>query len=175
VPARFAEEVEPLDRCRAQEGHHAAPQAGHEEAHGDARAHAETAQPRVLPALQVKSIQAAITNSRNNDRVVVMPGKYLESKSRAQPTNDPKCAQDKEESDDGQGAATYRYQVGCPNDQNLHPRDRRLPDVAGEVLLQQGVRRADVRLRPRAHHRLRGRVLLYELYIRAAGFESLSE
>jgi hypothetical protein len=66
-----------------------------------------------------KSIQAAVKKSRNNDRVVIMPGKYLEPKSRAKPTDDPKCAQYKEESDDGQGAATYRYQVKCPNDQNL--------------------------------------------------------
>jgi Right handed beta helix region len=66
-----------------------------------------------------KSIQAAIKRSRNNDRVVIMPGRYLEPKSRAKPTNDPKCAQYKEESDDGQGAATFRYQVKCPNDQNL--------------------------------------------------------
>ena len=48
-----------------------------------------------------------------------MPGKYLESASRAKPTNDPSCAQYKETSDDGQGAATFRYQVKCPNDQNL--------------------------------------------------------
>jgi hypothetical protein len=65
------------------------------------------------------SIQAAIKRSHNNDRVVIMPGKYLESKSRAKPTNDPKCAQYKEDSDDGAGAATFRYQVKCPNDQNL--------------------------------------------------------
>ena len=66
-----------------------------------------------------KSIQAAIKRSGNNDRVVIMPGKYLESKSRAKPTNDPRCAQYKEQSDDGAGAATFRYQVKCPNDQNL--------------------------------------------------------
>jgi hypothetical protein len=66
-----------------------------------------------------KSIQAAVKRSRNNDRVIVMPGKYIEPKSRAKPTNDPKCAQYKEMSDDGAGAATYRYQVKCPNDQNL--------------------------------------------------------
>jgi hypothetical protein len=65
------------------------------------------------------SIQAAISRSHNNDRVVIMPGKYLEAASRAKPTNDPKCAQYKETSDDGQGAATFRYQVKCPNDQNL--------------------------------------------------------
>ena len=68
---------------------------------------------------EFKSIQAAIKRSRNNDRVVIMPGKYLEPKSRAKPTNDPKFAQYKEDSDDGAGAATYRYQVKCPNDQNL--------------------------------------------------------
>jgi Right handed beta helix region len=65
------------------------------------------------------SIQAAISRSHNNDRVVIMPGKYLEAASRAKPTNDPNCAQYKETSDDGQGAATFRYQVTCPNDQNL--------------------------------------------------------
>ena len=65
------------------------------------------------------SIQAAITRSGNNDRVIVMPGKYLEAQSRAKPTNDPACAKYKETSDDGNGAATYRYQAKCPNDQNL--------------------------------------------------------
>ena len=66
-----------------------------------------------------KSIQSAIKRSGNNDRVIVMPGKYVEPGSRAKPTNDPKCAQYKETSDDGAGAATFRYQVKCPNDQNL--------------------------------------------------------
>jgi hypothetical protein len=66
-----------------------------------------------------KSIQSAIKRSRNNDRVIVMPGKYVEPKSRAKPTDDPKCAQYEENSDKGAGAATYEYQVKCPNDQNL--------------------------------------------------------
>ena len=65
------------------------------------------------------SSQAAVKRSHNNDRVIVMPGKYVEPKSRAKPTNDPKCAQFKEQSDDGNGAATFKYQVKCPNDQNL--------------------------------------------------------
>jgi hypothetical protein len=68
---------------------------------------------------EFKSIQAAIKRSHNNDRVVVMPGKYIEPKSRAKPTNDPKCAQYKETSEKGNGAATFRYQVKCPNDQSL--------------------------------------------------------
>jgi hypothetical protein len=65
------------------------------------------------------SIQTAIKRSRTGDRVVVMPGKYVEPKSRAKPTNDPRCAQYREKSDKGNGAATFRYQVKCPNDQNL--------------------------------------------------------
>ena len=48
-----------------------------------------------------------------------MPGKYVEPKSRAKPTNDPKCAQYKEKSDKGAGAASFKYQVKCPNDQKL--------------------------------------------------------
>ncbi len=66
-----------------------------------------------------RSIQTAIKRSHNNDRVIVMPGKYVEPKSRAKPTNDPKCAQYKEQSEKGAGAASFRYQVKCPNDQQL--------------------------------------------------------
>src|SRR5690348_15774544 len=38
-------------------------------------------------------IQPAVTDSGNNDRVVIMPGLYTEPESRIQPTNDPACAQ----------------------------------------------------------------------------------
>ena len=48
-----------------------------------------------------------------------MPGHYLEKKSRAQPKDDPKCADYRETSEKGQGAASYRYQATCPNDQSL--------------------------------------------------------
>jgi hypothetical protein len=68
---------------------------------------------------EFKSIQTAIKRSHDNDRVVVMPGKYVEPKSRAKPTNDPKCAQYKETSEKGNGAASFKYQVKCPNDQSL--------------------------------------------------------
>jgi hypothetical protein len=74
---------------------------------------------RFAKRCKFKSIQAAIKRARNNDRVVIMPGRYMEPKSRAKPTDDPKCKQYEEASDDGEGAATYRYQVKCPNDQNL--------------------------------------------------------
>jgi hypothetical protein len=65
-------------------------------------------------------IQAAVTASHNNDRVVVMPGLYLEKPSRAKPTFDPACDQYKVRSDGGDpGALSHDYQVKCPNDANL--------------------------------------------------------
>jgi hypothetical protein len=75
---------------------------------------------RLLERCQFDSIQAAVNASSNNDRVVVMPGIYTEPASRAAPTNDPKCDGLEEQNDRGQtGALSYRYQVTCPNDQNL--------------------------------------------------------
>jgi hypothetical protein len=66
------------------------------------------------------SIQDAVNDSGNNDRVVIMPGIYTEPKSRAAPTDDPKCDQYEINNDQSQaGAVSYAYQVHCPNDQNL--------------------------------------------------------
>ena len=65
-------------------------------------------------------IQKAVTKAGNNDRVVVMPGLYLERHSRKKPTFDPKCAPYKTESDGGDpGALSHNYQLKCPNDANL--------------------------------------------------------
>jgi hypothetical protein len=64
-------------------------------------------------------IQPAVQASGNNDRVVVMPGLYMEEPSRAMPENDPKCEGLEETSENGAGAASYRYQFTCPNDQSL--------------------------------------------------------
>jgi Right handed beta helix region len=75
---------------------------------------------RLLTHCGYHSIQAAVNASHNNDRVVIMPGVYTEPLSRAQPTNDARCASLKETNDKGEtGAVSYRYQVACPNDQNL--------------------------------------------------------
>ncbi|HYH58383.1 MAG TPA: right-handed parallel beta-helix repeat-containing protein [Thermoleophilaceae bacterium] len=67
-------------------------------------------------------IQPAVTASGNNDRVVVMPGLYLEPTSRSQPTHDPACDEYRTNGDkpgeDGT-ALSYAYQWHCPNDQNL--------------------------------------------------------
>jgi len=64
-------------------------------------------------------IQPAVTDSGNNDRIVIMPGTYTEPGSLAKPENDPACEDLREDSDHGTGAVSYRYQAACPNDQNL--------------------------------------------------------
>lgn len=75
---------------------------------------------RLLRNCGFKSIQGAVTASGNNDRVVVMPGIYTEPASRAAPTNDPRCADLKEQNDRGNtGANSYRYVATCINDQSL--------------------------------------------------------
>ena len=75
---------------------------------------------RLRKRCRFRSIQAAVNASRNNDRVVIMPGLYTEPKSRRAPTNDPKCDGLEETNDKGNtGALSYAYQLKCPNDQNL--------------------------------------------------------
>jgi hypothetical protein len=76
---------------------------------------------RLLAACRFDAIQAAVTASHNNDRVVVMPGVYTEPASRAKPKNDPACLKYLGHSDYPQrpGAATYKYHFNCPNDANL--------------------------------------------------------
>src|SRR4051794_28771156 len=65
-------------------------------------------------------IQPAITDSHNNDRVVIMPGVYTEPTSRAVPAFPPECDKYRtDNSDHGSGAVTYEYQYHCPNAQAL--------------------------------------------------------
>src|SRR4051794_5833439 len=81
---------------------------------------------KLLAKCKYHEIQPAATASRNNDRIVIMPGLYTEPTSRAQPTHDPKC-KDLEQQNDRQtdtggnqtGAVSYAYHLKCPNDQNL--------------------------------------------------------
>jgi hypothetical protein len=70
---------------------------------------------------EYEEIQPAVTDSANNDRVVVMPGLYAEPTARAQPTHDPACDGLEQNGDPPSrtGALSYRYQSLCPNDQNL--------------------------------------------------------
>jgi hypothetical protein len=76
-------------------------------------------------------IQKAVNKAGNNDRVVVMPGLYLERHSRRKPTFDPRCDKYQMESDGGDPAAlSHDYQVHCPNDANLVAVIGRGPDTA---------------------------------------------
>jgi hypothetical protein len=64
-------------------------------------------------------IQPAVSASRNDDRVVIMPGVYTEPKSRAVPNFPPECEQYRTTSENGSGAVSYSYQFHCPNAQSL--------------------------------------------------------
>jgi hypothetical protein len=76
-------------------------------------------------------IQPAVTDSGNNDRVVVMPGLYEEHTSRSKPTHDPACDLYKMKADSGDpGALSHDYQIHCPNDANLVAVIGRGPDTA---------------------------------------------
>ncbi|HEX8205761.1 MAG TPA: right-handed parallel beta-helix repeat-containing protein [Solirubrobacteraceae bacterium] len=66
------------------------------------------------------SIQEAVNDSGNNDRIVIMPGTYTEPDSRKAPDNDPRCNPSLLQKDaSGDNTPSYEYQVTCPNDQNL--------------------------------------------------------
>ena len=65
-------------------------------------------------------IQSAVNASGNNDRIVIMPGRYLEHRTRRAPVNDPRCNPSMLQPDaSGDLAPSYAYQVNCPHDQNL--------------------------------------------------------
>ena len=67
-----------------------------------------------------RSVQAAVTEAGNNDRILIMPGRYTEPKSRKAPENDPKCNPSLLQEDaSGDLTPSYEYQATCPNDQNL--------------------------------------------------------
>src|SRR4029453_2158143 len=66
------------------------------------------------------SVQQAVFAAGNNDRIVIMPGLYEEPQARSAPENDPKCVPDLlQKTASGAEAPDSRYQVPCPNDQNL--------------------------------------------------------
>ena len=66
------------------------------------------------------SVQEAVFDAGNNDRILIMPGLYEEPQSRSKPTNDPTCTPSLLQHDaSGTLTPSYKYQVTCPNDQNL--------------------------------------------------------
>ena len=69
---------------------------------------------------EYRSVQEAVLDAGNNDRIAIMPGRYTETKSRRAPENDPKCNPSLLQRDaSGDLTPSYEYQVTCPNDQNL--------------------------------------------------------
>jgi hypothetical protein len=81
---------------------------------------------KLLGRCKWRQIQPAVSKSRNNDRVVVMPGLYTEPSARKRPTDDARCASLRQQNDrqvdtgaNQTGAVSYAYQMKCPNDQNL--------------------------------------------------------
>jgi hypothetical protein len=75
---------------------------------------------RLRAKCRYDSIQEAVDDSGNNDRIVIMPGHYTEPESRSKPENDPRCNPSLLQKDaSGDPTPSYEYQATCPNDQNL--------------------------------------------------------
>ena len=75
---------------------------------------------KLLAKCRYHEIQPAATRTRNNDRIVVMPGIYTEPTSRSKPDLDPACKKYEILNDRGERQAlSYGYQYHCPNAQNL--------------------------------------------------------
>ena len=70
----------------------AAAEPAEEGALGEAGAQASRPQPSARRAVRLPRDPAGRLRLSNNDRVVIMPGRYTEPTSRKQPLNDPKCA-----------------------------------------------------------------------------------
>jgi hypothetical protein len=66
-----------------------------------------------------QEIQPAINAADNGDTVVIMPGFYTEPTSRAQPHNDPRCADLYDSGTRRQASPSFEYHVRCPNDLSL--------------------------------------------------------
>ena len=74
---------------------------------------------RFFARCRFHQIQPAVTRSRNNDRVVIMPGVYTEPRSRKVPAFPKRCEKYRTTSEKGSGAVSYPYQYHCPNAQAL--------------------------------------------------------
>ena len=74
---------------------------------------------KLVKRCKYSEIQPAVTDSGNNDRIVVMPGLYTEPTSRAVPAFPKECDKYRTTSDHGTGAVSYEYQFHCANAQAL--------------------------------------------------------
>jgi hypothetical protein len=84
---------------------------------------------RILKRCRFEHIQDAVEAAKNNYRILVFPGVYREEPSRAQPLQDPKCADMQETSgatpgglglpEEQRSVPSYEYHRNCPRSQNL--------------------------------------------------------
>lgn len=72
----------------------------------------------LLRKCRFRHIQDAVEKARNNTRILVLPGLYLEEPSREVPLEDPKC-KDLYVDRGGAQVANYEYHRTCPRSQNL--------------------------------------------------------
>ena len=85
---------------------------------------------RFAERCRFNSIQDAIDRAGNNDRVVIMPGRYPEQEARRQPVNDPRCAGLTQVDTSGRETPSFAYQATCPHDQNLvYVQGRKIADT----------------------------------------------
>ena len=73
----------------------------------------------LLKKCRYSQIMDAVQHARSGYRILVMPGRYEESHSRAVPPEDPKCKDDHELASDGDPVPSYQYQLSCPRSKNL--------------------------------------------------------
>ena len=80
---------------------------------------------RQLKGCRYRHIQQAVDAARSGDRILIMPGLYLEEPSRRIPVKDPKCAGEQfwetsgdNHQEDGR-VPTFAHQAVCPNARNL--------------------------------------------------------
>ncbi len=73
----------------------------------------------LLKRCRYSQIMDAVQHARSGYRILVMPGRYTESHSRAVPVEDPKCKNDYTAASDGHEVPTFQYQLSCPRSKNL--------------------------------------------------------
>jgi hypothetical protein len=74
---------------------------------------------QLLPRCRFRSIQKAVDKASSGDRLLVLPGVYIEKRSRRKQFPDPKCAHLIGPNSGGVMVPSYDYHLQCPNSQNL--------------------------------------------------------
>ena len=109
-----------LGQRRQEQGFHPAPEPAKNQAEEGEADELISVNEALAEDCAYDSVQDAVFDAGNNDRIAIMPGRYLEPESRSKPVNDPTCNPSLLQKDaSGDLTPSYAYQVTCPNDQNL--------------------------------------------------------